>query len=636
LNVLTDRGTVFMSKVTSKLCEILGVDKIHTSPYRPQSNGVLERFLGTLKPMLGKAIEKGIDWSDFLPMALFAIRQVPNRSTGFSPHELVFGRHMVGLMLLHDMASANELAAIEKRVHIFNKHKSDRSLCVGDLVLLKVPGIHVALSAAWEGPYEVVQKISRVTFKLKKRDSEHVHVAHINNTKLYKQSEKVMASTSVIAEEDAEMEKWIDKRLLGEEKCEGYRESDVSRLLESHKLCFNDSPGLCKVGECKIVLKENHQVVKIPPRNIPVHIRAQVEAEINKLLTAGIIVPSDEEWSSPIVPIHKKDGSIRLCVDYREVNAITPLRRFWLPSLKEILDQVGPYAVLSKLDLTAGFHQVRMEEASSKFTTFSCPLGKFRFVRMPFGLKNAPAIFQNIVEQVLKPVCNVSKNYIDDIVVFSYSWEDHVRDVGDVLKCLNEAGLKVKYKKCEFGRKTMSYLGHQIGSGTIAVPAVRVKAMMEYTRPNTKHQLREFLGSIGYYREFIPNFASYSCLLTPSTSLTAPLRVSWTEEMDSAFSKLKHLLCNAVVLFIPTQNDTFKLYTDASGGGVGGCLHVVRDDKELPVAFFSRQLRGAERRYTVTELEALGIVESIRHFDHYLYGARVQVVTDHRACVALA
>ncbi len=664
--ILTDRGTVFVGKLAGRLCEILGVDKIHSSPYRPQTNGVLERLHGTLKPMLSKAVEQGIDWADFLPMAMFIIRQVPNRSTGYSPHELVFGRNMLGpldlvyagwvdevfkemdvcewvmclqdkLSLLHDMANSNELAAIESRAQVYNKNKSDRCLEVGDLVMLKVPGLHVALTAAWEGPYEVSERISRVTYKIRKKDGEHERVAHINNLKVFRQGESRnhMAGISVIAEEGVEMEEWIDRKLLGDDQCEDYNESEIGKLLESKKECFSESAGLCKVGECKIVLSEGHSVVNIPPRVIPIHIRASVEAEINKLLAAGIIVPSDEEWSSPIVPIRKKDGSIRLCVDYRELNERTPLRRFWLPSLREILDQVGPCAVLSKLDLTAGFHQVRMDEESSKFTTFSCPLGKFRFVRMPFGLKNAPAIFQAIVEQVLKPVKGCSRNYIDDVIVFSNSWNEHLRDVSRVLDVLKEAGLRVKARKCEFGRKYMSYLGHQVGSGKLGIPEARVSAMRAYERPNTKRQLRAFLGSIGYYREFIPGFAKHSCLLTPATALTAPRRVVWSEEMLEAFGKLKQSLCSSTVLTVPTQDDVFRLYTDASGGGIGGCLHVTREDKELPVAFYSRQLRGAEVRYSVTELESLAIVESIRHFEYYLCGAKFVVITDHRACVAL-
>ncbi len=607
--ILTDRGTVFVSKLCEKMCEIIGCDLVHTSPYRPQSNGVLERLHGTLKPMLSKAVDKGIDWADFLPMALFTIRQVPNRSTGFSPHELVFGRKMVGpldvlysgwvereydeldvcewvsqlqekLDLLHDLASAHELDVIEKRAESFDKNKAEREFQKDDEVLLRVPGLKAALSASWEGPYVVTQKVSRVTYRIRRTDSEHVRIAHINNLKRYCVGEdmKLVAGISVVAEEDVEMEKWVDRQVLGSALCDGYCEEEMGRCLDAHSECFSNKPGLCVKGVCKINLIENAKVVNIPPRNIPVRIKESVEAEIRKLLANGIIEPSDSEWCSPIVPVRKKDGSVRLCVDYRELNKVTPLRRFWLPSLREILDEVGPSAVLSKLDLTSGFNQVQMDPESSELTTFGCSLGKFKFVRMPFGLKNAPAVFQSVVEEVLKPVKDVSRNYIDDVVVFSGSWEKHLEDLSRVLRTLDEAGLKVKRAKCECGRRSMEYLGHQIGDGRLGIPDARVIAMREYEKPVTKKQMRACLGTFSYYREFIPGFADYSTLLSPSTSLTAPHKVNWTVEMDAAFGKLKHLLSNAVVLFVPQRDDDLVIYTDASGGGIGGCLHVCRNE----------------------------------------------------------
>ncbi len=322
-------------------------------------------------------------------------------------------------------------------------------------------------------------------------------------------------------------------------------------------------------------------------------------------------------------------------MDYRELNKVTPLRRFWMPSLSEILHKVGSSAVLSKLDLTSGFHQIWMEESSQDLTSFVCPARRYKYVRMPFGLKNAPAVFQSVLEEVLRPVSDVCSNYIDDVVVYSAGWEEHLVDLVRVIECLGKAGLKVKRKKCEFGRKYMSSLGHQVGCGKVAVPEARVSAMREYGRPITKKQLRSFLGSVGYYRSFVDGFAALSVKLTPSVSLSAPQKVQWTREMDEAFGRLRESLCSRVVLYVPVSSDSFVLYTDSSGGGVGACLHVVREEDEFPVAFFSRQLRGAERNYSVTELETLAIVAAVLHFDFYLYGAPVVVFTDHRACVSL-
>ncbi len=165
----------------------------------------------------------------------------------------------------------------------------------------------------------------------------------------------------------------------------GYRQCDFDSLLDSLKSHFSDTPGLCTAGTCKIELPDGAAVVNLPPRQIPVSIRDAVKHELDKLLHDGIIVESTSAWASPLVPVRKKDGSVRICIDFRQLNAVTPLRRYWLPSLTEILEQVGPNTCLSTLDLTAGFHQLAMDESSSELTTFVCPFGKFRYQRMFFG-----------------------------------------------------------------------------------------------------------------------------------------------------------------------------------------------------------------------------------------------------------
>ncbi len=388
---------------------------------------------------------------------------------------------------------------------------------------------------------------------------------------------------------------------------------------------FSVKPGSCKINVCEIVLDDGASVVNLAPRQIPGGIRDAVRAVLDKLLDNGVIVESRAEWASPLVPVRKKDGSIRLYVDYRELNARTPLRRFWLPSLTEIIEKVGPSLCLSTLDLTSGFHQIEMSESSSELTTFVYPLGKYKYNRMPFGLKNAPAIFQAAVEEVLTPVREVCKNYIDDVVV----------DLGNVVRCLGDAGFTLKVKKCVFGQKYLEYLGHRVGGGVLAVPEVRIKAMAEFELPRTKKLLRSFLGSMSYYRQFIDGYARLSSMLSPAVALKAPQGVVWMEGMTAAFRELKLSLCNHVVLTIPGPEDEFVLYTDASGDGIGGCLHVNRSDGEEPVAFYSRQLRPAERNYSITELESLAIVASINHFEYHVYGRPLRVVTDHKACMAL-
>ncbi len=210
-----------------------------------------------------------------------------------------------------------------------------------------------------------------------------------------------------------------------------------------------------------------------------------------------------------------------------------------------------------------------------------------------------------------------------------------MHDLKSVIQCLGEAGLTIKKRKCVFGRKYLTYLGHRIGGGDISIPECRVQALLKFAQPHTKKEMHSFLGAMSYYRRFIKGFGSLSALLTPSVSLRAPQQVEWTRGMIMAFGKLRSLLADNVALCVPSPDDNFVLYTDASGDGIGACLHVQRDGEEIPTAFYSRQLRPAEKNYSVTELESLAIVSAVKHFETLVYAKELTVVTDHRACLAL-
>ena len=229
---------------------------------------------------------------------------------------------------------------------------------------------------------------------------------------------------------------------------------------------------------------------------------------------------------------------------------------------------------MSKLDLAKGFYQVEVEPTSRARTAFICPFGKFEFTRMPFGLRNAPAIFQRCMEVVLRDCYDFSAPYIDDIVVFSGSGAEHIQHLRLVLEQLRKAGMTIKEAKCEFGKRKLEYLGHVIGGGELAVPAQRAAAMAEYLQPRTKKQLRSFLGAAGYYRQFVEGYARLSSLLSPGTSKSAPNDVCWTKEGLEAFNRIKVSLVDVCCLTIPTQEDTFTLHCDASGAGIGATLNV--------------------------------------------------------------
>ncbi len=252
---------------------------------------------------------------------------------------------------------------------------------------------------------------------------------------------------------------------------------------------------------------------------------------------------------------------------------------------------------------------------------------------MPFGLTNAPSVFQRLMEEVLVDCRDCANVYIDDILVVSGDWRSHLGHLERVLEALRKNGLTCKRSKCSFGRRTLEFLGHQLGGGSISVPAARVEAIRNHPLPKTRRQLRAFLGLVGFYWRFIAGFHRWSSVLTPHTSKTKSGVVSWSSPMLDAFHSLCNQLSVSVRLCVPCVNDTFVLESDASSTGVGAVLSVIRSGKRLPVAFFSKQLRGAQENYSAQELEGLGIYEAIRHFAYYLYGRRFTVVTDHKGLV---
>ena len=658
LQLLTDQGSQFVGSLVAHLCRDLHIDKLKTAPYHPECNGVVERMHGTLGAMLTKASSLGLDWVGQVPFALFALRSSPNRDTGFSPFELIFGHHVrtpldilhqgwaemsfselnteewsewlvARLEIWHDLLRdrVEEASKIRKKAH--DKRAVDRILKEGDLVWCRIPGMAKKLRESWHGPYTVVKAVNRVDYKVKMRNGR-TKILHINNLKKHHPRGEVVLRLAVVAE-DCEGDDVLGPKLS--QNCEGFNESVVEDLKRDFPEVFSDAPGLTKVVKMTIKTGDHEPLVSHPHR-VPDKLKDGVRREVLKLVEEGIAVPSCSPWASPIVPVPKKDGSVRICVDYRRLNEITVGDPFYMITLEEILEKVGGAQVMSKFDLSKGFYRVEVDTLSQEKTCFVCPFGKFEFRRMPFGLKNAPALFQRCMEMVLQSCYQFSAPYIDDVLVFSQNPEEHAAHLRRVIEELSASGLTVKLSKCKFGMRKIEYLGHIIGGGELAVPEHRAAAMAEYRQPKTKKQLRSFLGAAGYYRKFVQGFARMSSVLSPWTAKLAPSVVEWTEEGLQAFRDIKVSLVELCILTIPSEEDVFVLHCDASGAGVGATLNVIRDGEARPAAYFSKQLQGAEKRYSATELEGLAVYRSINFFSHYLFGRTFKVITDHKALVS--
>ena len=321
---------------------------------------------------------------------------------------------------------------------------------------------------------------------------------------------------------------------------------------------------------------------------------------------------------------------MRFCVDYRKLNAVTIKDAYPLPRIDDTLDALSGADCFSTLDLASGYWQVGMEEEAKEKSAFVCGEGLYQFQVMPFGLVNAPATFERLMERVLTGLqwqtCLV---YLDDIIIYSKGADEHRRRLEEVLGRLSAAGLKLKPAKCQLMRRSVTFLGHVVSSSGVATDPEKIGAVREWQTPDTLSNLRSFLGLCSYYRRFIKGF---STLAKPLTKLTEKGKeFVWGEDQAAAWGELKRRLVSAPILAYPDPKKTFILDTDASGVGIGAVLSQEQDGGERVIAYGSRTLTKEERRYCVTRRELLAIVHFVKHYRHYLYGRSFIIRTDHGA-----
>ena len=358
--------------------------------------------------------------------------------------------------------------------------------------------------------------------------------------------------------------------------------------------------------------------------------KEKAEEEIEKMLAKGIIEPSSSPWSSPVVLVKKKDGTIRFCIDYRKVNGVTVKDSYPLPRIDDCLDALSGSQWFCTLDLASGYWQVEMAEKDKEKTAFSTGSGLYQFNVMPFGLCNAPATFERLMERVLVGLpWQILLIFLDDVIVHAKSFEEAVRRLRLVFERLRSANLKLSPKKCVLFQRKVTFLGHVVSGDGVSTDPSKTEAVNTWPVPRSVAEVRSFLGLTSYYRRFIYEYAH---IAKPLHELTeGGKEFLWTEACDKAFCTLKKNLASTPVLAYPTLDDMFILNTDASGVAIGAVLSQVQTGTEKVIAYFSRALRRAERNYCTTRRELLAVVDGIRHFHHYLYGRKFTVRTDHGA-----
>lgn len=374
----------------------------------------------------------------------------------------------------------------------------------------------------------------------------------------------------------------------------------------------------------------NSAPIKQRPYRLPFSQRPILDKHLDELLEAGIIRPSTSPWSSPIIMVPRKDGgSPRMCVDYRKLNKVLVHNSYPLPNINDILTSMHGAKVFSCIDLKSGYYQIEMEEADKEKTAFISHRSLFEFNRLPFGLASAPPVFQNLIQNVIGSAQNVyAIAYLDDIIIYSKTHEEHIEHLRDIFERLGKANLKMKPSKCSFFEERVKYLGHVVSGDGIEPDPEKVQAIELLEPPNTVKEVRSIVGMASYYRAFIPKFSE---LIRPLTELTRKnSRFEWNSERQSAFDTIKQKLISAPVLAHPDMSKPFKLHTDASIHAVGAVLTQDYEQGERVVQYLSKQLTAGQQKWPTIEREAYAIIFAINKLRHFLLGHKFTVFTDHK------
>lgn len=568
--ILSDQGSQFMSSVMKEMSRLLSMTQLVTTPYHPMCNGLVERFNGTLKSMLKRmCAERPKDWDRYIPALLFAYREAPQESLGFAPFELLYGRTIRGPMaILKEIWSKTETTPevkstyqyvidlqnrlqetcemardalartqITQKRH-FDVKARDREFHPGDKVLLLLPTDDNKLLMQWKGPFDVVERLNGHNYRIQLPG--RVRLFHANMLKRY--TERVcamcaaaeMTGAAVVEYEEEDHGSLIN---YATEQQETYRDVKVNpelseeqqhqvrELIVEFKDIFTDVPKVTHLGEHSILLT-SREPIRSKAYPLPYAMREMVDKELDTMLQMGIIEPSNAAFASPIVMVRKPDGSNRVCVDYRKVNKVTVFDPEPMPRMEDIFAELAGSNYFSKFDFSKGYWQVPMKIDDRDITTFVTHRGLFRFTVMPFGLVNAPATFSRIMRKLLDQLRSL-KNYLDDVLAHSKSWPEHIASLQEFFQRVREANLVLRPTKCFVGFQSLTFLGHKLGSQGLRPTSEMLEKIERAPSPTTKKQLRSFLGLVGYYRTFVPNFAAIAVPLTDLTGKGSANQLVW-------------------------------------------------------------------------------------------------------------
>lgn len=386
-------------------------------------------------------------------------------------------------------------------------------------------------------------------------------------------------------------------------------------------------------GQLEIKLVDPSRTVQRRPYRMSPDEREIVRNKIKELITVGIVRESCSPFASPILLVKKKDGTDRLCIDYRELNSNTIPDRYPLPLISDQIQRLAGANYFTSLDMASGYHQIPIHSDSIERTAFVTPDGQYEYITMPFGLRNAPSVYQRAINKALGNLAETfAICYIDDIIIPSRTIEEGIHRLRLVLKALTTSGFSFNLKKCAFLKTQVEYLGYQVSSGQIKPNPRKINALTQLLPPQTITQLKQFIGLASYFRQFIPGFSQ---ITAPLYKLTAGKgNLNWTPELESIRQKITTILTHKPILTIFDPQFPIELHTDASAEGYGAILIQKINNKQHVIEYFSRRTSRCESKYHSYELETLAVVNAIKHFRHYLQNQKFLVVTDCNAVKA--
>ncbi|GFX20609.1 hypothetical protein TNCV_4269411 [Trichonephila clavipes] len=556
--IASDQGTNFKSALTQEFTKRIGSSPRFSCPGYPASNGLVERWNKVLKDMIHHVIrEDPRSWDRQLPFLLFAYREVPNTTTGVSPFRLLYGREARGPLAILKSSWAGEIhlptnisqsaadylqemkinmekaaesasltAAQKQKAYgdYFNKRSSVKNFSIGEQVVLLIPDSSNKIYARWTGPGEIIQHHPPHSYKVKLPDGTVRHV-HVN--KIRKYHPRALA-VGVIFEGDHEfgeihptpnLSRSTSERVLHEINLNHLKESEREQVLAivlKHQTLFTSDVKIAKVGTHRIRLKPNIERKKPFVYRIPESLKIKVDEQIEELVRLDLIEESDAEIAYPIVCVNKKDGTLRLCVDFRALNSESVSDDFPMEDAVELIHSIGRANIITTLDLLKGYWAIPMAEDSKNLTSFKTHRQQYRFKRIFTCLHRRHC---NLLQKLGR-----TSFHLDTI-----------------LTKLSELNFTVNLKKCAFGKAQIKYLGHIIGSGKHEPDPEKTAVINNLPVPKTKKELRSVLGLCNYYREYIPKYSELVYPLTELTKKRVPDSIPWTEKHDSSFHLLKRL-----------------------------------------------------------------------------------------------